>query len=94
MEIIKNDLTKEELQHTVEILLDLSNGELAKLPMPTLIKMSNNLLSNGMAFNNLEDKYRELLQKGNYTPLAKQYKRRTPKRPKNQAMEHAFKKGK
>ncbi len=94
MEIIKNDMTKEELQYTVEILLDLSQGELSKLSMPTLIKMSNNLLANSMAYNNLEDKHRELMQKGNYTPLAKQHKRRNPKHLRNSAMENAFKKGK
>lgn len=75
MEILKNDMTKEEIQFVVELLLDLPHGELGKLTTPTLIKMHNNINKNLMAFNILEDKYRALVNQGTYKPLAKERKR-------------------
>tara|TARA_Y100001956_G_scaffold75879_1_gene84406 strand:+ start:2215 stop:2505 length:291 start_codon:yes stop_codon:yes gene_type:complete len=92
MEIIKNDMTKEEIQHYVELLMSVPHGSFAKLTMPVLISMHNGLMENAMAYNTLEDKYRELLQKGTYKPLAKQHKRK-PRGKKNTAMKDAFNKG-
>lgn len=70
-EIPKLDMTKEELAYTVALLLDLQPQELKALPQQTLIKMFNNLQKNAMAYNILEDKYRELLTKDTYKPLAR-----------------------
>ena len=78
MERLKNDMTKEEIQYIVEILLDLPNGSLAKLTAPTLTKMHNNINKNLLAFNILEDKYRALANQGTYEPLAKHRKHRRP----------------
>lgn len=78
MEILKSDMTKEEVQYIVEILLDLPNGALSKLTAPTLIKMHNNINKNLLAFNSLEDKYRALANQGTYEPLAKQRRHRRP----------------
>lgn len=93
MEIIKNDMTREEIQHYVELLMSLEKGSLQKLTMPVLISMHNGLMANAMAFNNLEDKYRELLQQDTYKPLAPERKRkgRTPRGQKNTAMRDALK---
>lgn len=60
MLVLKNDMTKAELQNVVEILLNLPSGELSKLPTSTLIKMHNNINTNLLSFNILEDKVREL----------------------------------
>lgn len=92
MEIIKNDMTKEEIQHYVELLMSVPHGSFTKLTMPVLISMHNGLMANAMAYNSLEDKYRELLQKGNYKPLAKKHTR-APRGRKNTAMQDAFNKG-
>lgn len=77
MEILKNDMTKEEMVHTLAILL--GNGvkveELKSLHAPVIIKMLNGLEANARAYNDLEDKYRELLQKGTYAPLAPKVRR-------------------
>lgn len=78
MEILKSDMTKEEVQHIVEILLDLPKGALTKLTAPTLIKMHNNINKNLLAYNILEDKYRALANQGTYEPLAKHRKHRRP----------------
>ena len=69
-EIPKLDMTKEELQYTVALMLDLTATEIKALSQQTLIKMLNNLNRNAMAFNILEDKYRELLTQDTYKPLA------------------------
>ncbi len=73
------DMTKEELQNVVEILLDLPSGELVKLQKETLIKMHNNINVNLLSFNILEDKVRELeglLAKAPLAKVAPRYKKR------------------
>lgn len=86
-------MTKEEIQHYVELLMSVAHGSFSKLTMPVLISMHNGLMENAMAFNTLEDKYRELMQKGNYKPLAKQHKRGSRSTQKNGAMQEAFRGG-
>lgn len=88
----KLDMTKEEIQYYVELMLSLAPGSLAKVTQPVLISMHNGLTANAMAFNHLEDKYRELMQKGNYKPLAKHHTRKKRK-PDNAAIREAFRKG-
>lgn len=76
MLVLQNDMTKGELQNVVEILLDLPSGELSKLPTETLIKMHNNINTNLLSLNILEDKVRELEGLLAKAPLAKVQPRR------------------
>lgn len=76
MEIIKNDMSVDEMRFTVALLLDITPEEIKSVKSDTLIKIMNNLNKNAMAYNNLEDKYRELLQKDTYKPLNKQVHRK------------------
>ena len=71
MLVLRNDMTKAELQNVVEILLNLPSGELVKLHTDTLIKMHNNINTNLLSFNILEDKVRELEGHLAKAPLAR-----------------------
>lgn len=70
-EIPKLDMTKEELQYTVSLLMNVPMEAFAKLTTETLIKMLKGLNDNAMAYNSLEDKYRALIQQDTYKPLNK-----------------------
>jgi len=70
MEIIKNDMTVDEMRYTVALLLSLKTEDLKGLKSDVLIKMLNALNANALAYNSLEDKYRELMQAGTYKPLS------------------------
>jgi hypothetical protein len=71
MLVLRNDMTKGELQNVVEILLNLPSGELNKLHTDTLIKMHNNINVNLLSYNILEDKVRELQNLLAKAPLAR-----------------------
>ncbi len=80
MLVLRNDMTKGQLQSVVEILLNLPAGELSKLHTDTLIKMHNNINTNLLSYNILEDKVRELEGLLAKAPLARAKPRNNSKR--------------
>ena len=71
MLVLRNDMTKGEIQSVVEIMLNMSSGDLSKLHTDTLIKMHNGLTENLRAYHVLADEVAKLNGELAQAPLVK-----------------------
>lgn len=82
MLVLRNDMTKDEIQSVVAILLNMPKEDLSKLTTDILIKMHNSITENLRAYHVLADEVDKLNKLLAQAPLA-QVKPRNHQRKRN-----------